>query len=283
MKHKALGKGLGALIPDKPLNASDQILLLPADKIYPSENQPRKTFHQESLNYLAESIRTKGFVIPLIVRPTGNRYELIAGERRWRAARIAGISRIPAIVKRVSNSTALIISVIENLQREDLNPIEAAEAYKRLMDEFGMTQEALGQSIGKDRSTITNALRLLKLPVEVIEKVRSGELSAGHAKALLGLKSDKQIIAFARSTISNNWSVRTLEEKIRAVTMRPPKKELPEPDPILDHTLDLLRRRFATKILLKRKKNGKGSITLEYYSEEDLIRILELLGATHSG
>jgi ParB family transcriptional regulator, chromosome partitioning protein len=284
VKHKALGKGLSALIPDKPVDPAAQIHHLPLDAILPGKSQQRRNFGEESLQQLAHSVREQGVILPVIVRPAGTKYELIAGERRLRAAKIANLPTIPAIIKRVTDSTALEIALIENLQREDLNAIESASGYKLLVDEYGLTQESLASKIGKDRATIANAIRLLKLPAEILDLIRANELSAGHAKALLALRSKNEILHFADTAITNHWSVRTLEHKIQVFLSDHSEQDSPsEPDPILDQAIDLLRRRLSTKIRVKKKKQGGGIISLEYYSDEDLIRLLELLGATDRG
>ena len=279
MKRKVLGKGLSALISERPHEGQDRIQYLNLDDIEPAPNQPRRTFDTNSITELADSIKSQGVILPVVVRPMGSKYQLIAGERRWRATERAGLKTIPAIVKQVSNEIALEIALIENLQRKDLNPLESAMGYKLLMEEYGLTQDQLSSKIGKDRATIANTIRLLKLPDPIKLMLQNELLSAGHAKALLALKSEKKQIQFADLTVKNHWSVRQLEKKIRSINEKPePQNRISEMDPIWESAIEALRNRFATKIQLKTKKNGSGCILLDYYSEEDLLRIMELLG-----
>src|SRR5512141_849365 len=216
MQKQALGKGLGALIPD--LSALDDkerkalgITEIDLDKIIPNEYQPRKLFDDEKLKELAASLREQGVIQPVIVHKAGSGYELIAGERRWRAARLAGLKTIPALVKEATKRELMEMALIENIQREDLNALEAAEAYKRLQDEFKLTQEDLAQRVGKERSTVTNSLRVLGLPKEVKQRIATGALSMGHAKALLSLERVRDQIQTAATIVSKGLSVREAE------------------------------------------------------------------------
>jgi len=280
VKRKALGKGLGALIPERPAGPENRVQMVPPGQIKPGSHQPRSVFPPERLEELAESIRSNGVIQPVVLRPIPTGYELVAGERRWRAARLAGLDRIPAIIRPLTDREAMEISMVENLQRDDLNPMDAARGYKRLMDRFGMTQEDVAQIIGKNRATIANFLRLLKLPQEAAEMLETGELTTGHAKALLSLNRDRDILRFAADTIKNEWSVRQLERMIQKhhAPIREPRPD-PLNDPNLASAIDTLRKRFATRIHCTEKRNGSGRIVLEYYNQEDLIRILELLGS----
>ena len=281
MKRKVLGKGLSALITERPIERQDRIQYLNIQDIEPAPNQPRRAFDSNALSELAESIKSQGVILPVVVRSLGSKYGLIAGERRWRAAQIAGLKTIPAIIKQVSDEAALEIALIENLQRQDLNPLEAAMGYKLLLDEYGLTQEQLSIKIGKDRATVANTIRLLKLPETIKTMLLDEQLSAGHAKALLGLKSERNQIKLAELTIQNQWSVRQLEQKIRSLNdmqKTQPKDSSLRLDPVWESAMDSLRRRFATKVQLKPKSKGGGTILLEYYSSDDLLRIMDLLG-----
>ncbi len=280
MKRKALGKGMGALIREKSTRPEARVQPIPLSQIKPSPGQPRKQFDPEKLKELAASIATCGVILPILVRPTAGGYELVAGERRFRAASIAGLTEIPAIIRNIADSEALEMTLIENLQREDLNPIEAANGYRLLQDEYRMTQDDIAARVGKKRSTVTNTLRLLKLPNEIQREIITGNLSMGHAKALLAAPHKKLMLDLAGLTIREGWSVRTLEDKIS--TLNSPKKSAetrqPVQDPILLSAVDQLRRRFATKIAIQPRRKGGGKVVLEYYSDDDLARLLEILG-----
>jgi len=278
VKRKALGKGLGALIVGRPLALEDKIQHIPIGQIKPAAHQPRKTFSTQALDEMAKSITQMGIILPVVVRPVTSGYELISGERRWRSAKIAGLEHVPVIVRNVNDSHALEMTLVENLQREDLNPIEAAFGYNLLHEEHHLTQEEIAQKVGKDRTTIANTLRLLKLPVEIQTFIKELKLTVGHAKVLLSLKSKQQIIHYAKICIRKNWSVRKLEAKIQQLNNKQQTTVTKTfSDPVMEASLDNLRRHFATKICLKPKKAGGGSIILEYYSSEDFNRIFELL------
>ncbi|MBN1551770.1 ParB/RepB/Spo0J family partition protein [bacterium] len=285
MKRKTLGKGLSALIQNRTGETTDKIHQLPITRISPAKHQPRRLFSDDTLKELSESIKSQGIILPVIVRPAGIDYELIAGERRFRAAKLAGLNTIPALIKSVSDHDALEIALIENLQRDDLTPIEMASGYKMLMEEHGLKQEEIGRIVGKDRSTITNTLRILTLPDDIKEFLQSRELSIGHAKALLSLPSDTLKRQFAIYTLKNNLSVRMLEKKIK-LFLETSSKHKPDPsatDPILEAALDRIRQKLATKIVLKRKRSGGGTLVLTFFSEDDLIRLLENLGVSERG
>lgn len=278
MQKVALGRGLGALIPD--LSALDEkdrkalgIIELELDKIIPNEYQPRKIFHDDKLKELAASIKEQGVIQPIIVHKAGGGYQLIAGERRWRASRLAGLKTVPAIVKEATKRELLEMALIENIQREDLNPLEAAEAYKRLQDEFKLTQEDLAKRVGKERSTVTNFLRILALPKEVKHELGTGGLSMGHAKALLSLERSRDQIQVAAMIVKKGLSVR--EAEAIALRMKNPAKEKKTK---VIHELksveEKLRKSLGTKVSIAAKAKG-GKIVIEYYSNDELDRILE--------
>jgi ParB family chromosome partitioning protein len=281
MQKQALGKGLGALIPDlSALDSKERKALgiheIELDKIIPNEYQPRKHFDDEKLKELAASIKEQGVIQPVIVHRSGSGYQLIAGERRWRASRIAGLKTIPALVKEATKRELIEMALIENIQREDLNPIEAAEAYKRLQDEFKLTQEDLAKRVGKERSTVTNFLRILGLPKEVKLELATGALSMGHAKALLSLERVRDQLQAATSIIKKGLSVREAEA-FAAKMKNPAKEKKTRPNPELKAVEEKLRKSLGTKVSITAKAKG-GHIVIEYYSDEELDRILEKIG-----
>jgi ParB family chromosome partitioning protein len=278
MQKVALGRGLGALIPD--LSVLDEkekkslgIIDLELDRIVPNEYQPRKVFDQEKLRELADSIKEQGVIQPIIVHKVGSNYGLIAGERRWRAARLAGLKAVPAIVKEATKRELLEMALIENIQREDLNPLEAAEAYKRLQDEFKLTQDDLAKRVGKERSTVTNFLRLLGLPKEVKQGLSSGALSMGHAKAILGLERVRDQVRAASVITKKGLSVREAEA-LASRLKDPPKEKKPRVSQELRSLEEKLKKALGTKVSIVSKSRG-GRIVIEYYSAEELDRILE--------
>jgi ParB family chromosome partitioning protein len=281
MQKQALGKGLGALIPDlstlddkgrKSLGISE----IELDKIVTNEYQPRKTFHNEGLKELAASIKEHGVIQPIIVHRIGANYGLIAGERRWRACRLAGLKTIPALIKEATKRELIEQALIENIQREDLNPLEAAEAYKRLQDEFKLTQEDLAKRVGKERSTITNFLRILGLPKEVKQNLATGALSLGHAKALLSLERVRDQIHAAAMIVKKGLSVREAEA-IANRLKTPPRKKKASKNNELKAVEAKLRKTLGTKVSIRAKAKG-GRIVIEYYSNEELDSILEKIG-----
>lgn len=268
-------------LPATPPPPGTAVLKVPLDRVFPSPLQPRKDFTEDALRELADSIREQGIVQPLIVRPSGNRYELIAGERRWRAAKLAGLTEVPIVERTATDRELLEIALIENLQRENLNPIEEALGYSLLAAQFGLTQEQIAQKVGRGRVVVANSLRLLKLSPTVQEMVRSGNLSVGHAKVLLGL-ADPGLQESAASRITKEGlTVRQLEELVARWTSPKPAKAPPPPPPQRDpHVLDVenrLRERFTTKVALKYAQ-GVGSVELRFGSDAELNRLLELLG-----
>ncbi|MDO5432812.1 ParB/RepB/Spo0J family partition protein [Eubacterium sp.] len=291
-KSRGLGKGLKALIPDESFmsidnsdadNAGKLVFFLQINKIRPNADQPRKKFNREKLEELAASIKEHGILQPLVVRPENNGYTIIAGERRWRAATMAGLKEVPVIVKDLPAKDVMELALIENVQREDLNAIEEAEAYGALMEHFNLTQGEIGIRIGKSRAAITNTMRLLNLPDKVRQEVLDDHISSGHARALLSLEDQKQMEALCEEIIDKKLSVRETERKVKLLK-NPPKEEKakPEKNPYITAVEDGLKQKFATKVKISGKKD-KGKIELEYYSTEDLNRILDLLGYENDG
>jgi ParB family chromosome partitioning protein len=267
----ALGKGLEALIPER----GEEVSYLDIDRIFPGEQQPRKAFRDDSLKELAASIKEKGVLQPVIVSRVGDgTFSLVTGERRWRAAALAGLKKIPALIKNVASKDSLEIALIENIQREDLNPIDTADAFNRLITDFKLTQEELSDKVGKDRATIANYLRLLKLPEEIKTFVYNGSLSTGHAKAILTIDGKANQIEAARKIIKKGLNVREAEILSRKAT-RPPKVKLNK-DPQLSSLEEKLIKGLGTKVRIL-NKGKRGKIEIEYYSLEELERLLEIL------
>ncbi len=267
----ALGKGLEALIPEK----GEEVIYLDIDRIFPGEQQPRKAFRDESLKELASSIKEKGVLQPVIVSRVGDgTFRLVTGERRWRAAALAGLKKMPALVRDVASKDSLEIALIENIQREDLNPIETAEAFRKLTTDFHLTQEELSDKVGKDRATIANYLRLLKLPEEIKSLIYNGSLSMGHAKAILTVEGRSHQVEAARKIIKKGLSVRETEALTKKVVK--PKKVRKTKDPQISSLEEKLIRSLGTKVRIFHK-GKKGKIEIEYYSFEELDRLLEIL------
>ncbi len=289
-KRKALGRGLDTLLPSTRPAATtpavpqgETVREIPVELIDRNPYQTRARFDEVALAELAASIKTSGVVQPIMVRPQANgRYQLIAGERRWLASQRAGKKTIPAIAKQVSNEQAMEITIIENLQREDLNAMEQARAYERLGKEFGLTQEQMAQRTGKDRSSVSNFLRLLKLPNEVQQMVESDKLSFGHAKALMGLDSPEAILKLAQRAAQMSMSVRQVEGSVYNLMHPPEKTAAPERrvDPNVREAERELQRALGVKVLIT-DKNGRGKIQIEYKTLEDFDRVLDALGVKH--
>jgi ParB family chromosome partitioning protein len=277
--RQALGKGLGALIPEKPspeLEGKKVFRFCGIEEIQPNPFQPRKSFDDEQLQELVGSIREKGILQPLIVRRKGESYELIAGERRWRAAQKAGIKEVPILIRDVFESEILELSLIENIQRENLNPVEEAEAFKGLMDHFHLTQEEVSRKVGKDRTTIANAIRLLKLPPEIRQSLVDGAISMGHARAFLSLDGllEKQKLAF-KKVLAANLSVRQTESLVKQIHSKAHpggSKNNQEWNAIVEE----LQRVLGTKVRIVGKRK-RGRIEIEFYSQDELDRIIDLL------
>jgi ParB family chromosome partitioning protein len=290
-KRKALGRGLAALLPGAPSPMGASPPPIPAaaraqgeglrnvaiEEVHPSPSQPRKTFDDVSLGELAESIRTQGIIQPLVVRlRDGGGYELVAGERRWRAAQRAGLHAVPVVVREIAEARAFEMALVENLQREDLNPIEEAEGYQRLVTEFGYTQESLAARVGKDRSTVANALRLLRLPAAVRALVIGARLGMGHARALLGLDSDDAIDRLARQTVSRGLSVRQVEALVRRERTRAetPPAPVGRPSPAARDLTERLQRALGTRVRLVESGAGRGHLEIHYHSLDELDAVL---------
>jgi ParB family chromosome partitioning protein len=284
MARKVLGRGLGALLSaEGTATATEDPNTISIDLIDPSPFQPRGLFDEAKLDELAQSISANGVVQPLIVRPKQERFELIAGERRWRAAQRAGLTRVPAIVRNVSDDRVLELALIENIQREDLNAIEEARAYKKLIDTVGLTQEVVAERVGRDRSYVTNYLRLLRLPEDLQELVQTGRLTTGHARTLLGLPDVAAQRRLARKVIEHDWSVRATEQAVRQLTetKRSVASKLAKTqahDPNVRAAETRLRRHFGTQVrIVQATGSAAGKIELEYYNQGDLDRIYALL------
>jgi len=280
MNRKALGRGLGALLSsDRTIDLGSEPSEVDLDSIVPGPMQPRTHFDEASLQSLADSIRSHGIVQPLLVRRRGDGFELIAGERRWRAARLAGITRVPVVVKEVPDESLLEIALIENIQRENLNPIEEALAYKKLIETVGLTQEALASRVGRDRSYITNYLRLLRLPDDLQQLVKEGRLSTGHARTLLALSHADLQRRLARQIIDHGLSVRATEQLVHKATEEKPKTSRgPQVvDPNVRAAETKLRRALGTQVKILQAENGKGKIEINFFDARDLDRIYNLL------
>jgi ParB family chromosome partitioning protein len=280
-KRMALGKGLGALLPEFEQGELKTLLYCGIEEIVPNRSQPRKHFDESRLQELAESIKEKGILEPLIVRRIEQGYELIVGERRWRAAQRAGLKEVPVLVKEAEGREALELSLIENLQRENLNPIEEAEAFKRLTEEFNVSQGDLATRLGKDRTTITNTLRLLKLPLEVRNQLLQNRITSGHARAILSLETKEKQKELCSRIIQKGLSVREAEAIAKRWSEKPKKKgpsdrRREELGSQMNSLQDSLRQYLGTKVRIT--PNGKrGKIEIEYYSNEDLERIIETI------
>ena len=283
MTRKALGRGLGALLSaDRPITLADESYEVDLNLIDPSPLQPRTYFDQSSLDQLAQSIEAHGVVQPVVLRRKQDRYELVAGERRWRAAKIAGLDRIPAVVREIDDKDLLELALIENIQREDLNPIEEAQAYRKLIETVGLTQESLATRVGRDRSYITNYLRLLRLPDDIQRLVAEGKLSTGHARTLLGLVGVDEQRRAARRVLDRGLSVRETEALVRRLTEGGSEKKARtrtlSDDPNVRAAEAKLRRRFSTQVRILNDANGNGgTIELAFYTTADLERVFDLL------
>jgi len=298
--HRALGKGLHALLPARgatqgaataAIVAADsgpsiKYFAAPIGQVRSNPNQPRKEFDEPAMLELAQSIEREGIIEPLIVRRTApTEYQIIAGERRWRAASMAGLQEVPVIVREADDQKVLELAIVENIQREDLNPIELAAAFERMAAELSLSHEEIGQKTGKDRATVTNSIRLLQLPVQVQQLVSSRKLTPGHARALLKLPTEKAQRDLAERCVSEGWSVRQIEE-----FTKPPKEAgdeivartaAPKPqDPNIRAAIGELERALGTRVRIMEKSRGKGLIEVEYYSDEDLDRIYSLIVGT---
>ena len=304
-KKSALGKGLSALLPEQPAAPADggsrtrlynfeerrrlagRVADLDVEAIRPNPYQPRKDFDEAALDELAASIAQLGIIQPLTVRALGDgRYELISGERRLRASRRAGLKRVPAYIREADTEAMLEMAIVENVQREDLNPVEVALGYQRLMEEVGLTQEQVAEKVGKGRSTVANVLRLLKLPPRVLASLREGTLSSGHARTLVSIEDESELLALHRQTIDEGLSVREVERRARALRDGPapaarktdpaPAPPLPDRDRLQVEAMEArLRDRVATQVSVRHKPDGTGTIEIAYYSVDDLERVID--------
>jgi len=281
MERKALGKGLGALIPEKAVDSAvhrEEIIYVQFGQIKPNPFQPREDFDPQSIEELAQSIKEKGVIQPLLVRRRGDNYELIAGERRLRAANSLGLKEIPIIVRDVSDQDSLELALIENIQREGLNPIEEAHAYQHLIDKFQVTQEKISEVLGKARVSVTNTLRLLKLPHEIQEEMKKGRISFAHGRALLEIEDANHQRRLTQDVISKGLSVRELENLIKSNRPKSIKRSIGQGqrEPIVAVMEEQLQHALATKVrIIKRKK--RGHVNIEFYSQEDLQRIVNVI------
>jgi len=289
---RRLGRGLEALlgpVSKEQAEKEGSLRELPVTAIRPNPFQPRKRVDEEPLKELVASIDASGLLQPVLVRSKGNGYELIAGERRWRAVQRLGWTRIPAVVRDVDDRTLLTLALIENLQRDNLSPIDEALGYQRLQEEFGVAQAEVARLVGRDRSTVANLLRLLALPGEVRDLVDHDALSAGHARALLGLTDTKLMVRLARTAVAEGWSVREMEARVRQgpAAARRPKAHRADPGPVsseVQRVEEALRKRLGTDVRVTQRRKGRGIVSLSYYSNDDLARLLELiLGAPFEG
>ena len=279
VKKGGLGRGLESLFEDAARDVGGPVSTLPLREIEPDKDQPRKDFDEQALSELADSISRHGLLQPIAVRATaGGAYKIIAGERRWRAARLAGLSEVPVVIKDVTDAEAMELALIENLQREDLDPVEEAMGYRQLMDKCELTQEQAAQKIGKSRSAVANSLRLLNLPEEVLAFLKEGKLSAGHAKVLLGLPDTALMKQAAETVVGQNLNVRQTEALCKKLA-KPQKPPKPQPlRPALAGEVECALREVLGSEVKVDYKNGQGSLTVHFYSDEQLSAFANLLG-----
>ncbi len=286
--RQALGKGLNSLLPARLRQTQAEsaqpvhpITELPVSIIKPNPFQPRRQFREDALEELAQSIRVNGIIQPISVRKAGDEYQIIAGERRWRAAQLAALTVVPVVVQELADEKLLEVALIENIQREDLNPIELAEAFERMVTELRLSHEEIGRRTGKDRVTVTNTIRLLQLQPEVQQIVASGKISAGHARALIGIKDPDRQKNIAYSVIAEGWTVRQIEKTIKDIAQgtadRPDKPPAPPVDPNVRAAIDEMQQALGTRVRIIEKGKGKGHIEIEYYSSDDLDRIYGMI------
>ena len=282
MNRKALGKGIEALIPDfdedlkgEDFNGSLNLLI---DEVFPNRLQPRKNFDDEKFNELERSIREHGVLQPIIVQKSVNGYELIVGERRWRASKKAGLKKIPAVIREVTDLESLELALIENLNRQDLNPIEEADGYERLAKDFGLTQEKIAKRMGKSRESVANIMRLLKLPRQVQQDMISGRLTMGHGRALLGLKSEQEILFLRKKIVAQSLNVRETEIQVNLLKHKseePKRSEKINKDIFIRNLQIELERKLGTKVEIATNQKG-GKVVIKYYSNDDLERIIKM-------
>lgn len=277
-KRPALGRGLSALIPDVPATPvpSERALEVDVDLLRPNRDQPRTAIDESKIDELARSIKSNGIIQPIVVRKDDRGYEIIAGERRWRASQRAGLLKVPVVVRDIPEERLLAAALIENIQREDLNPIEEAQAYRRLVDEHHLTQDQIADAVGKDRSSVANYLRLLKLPTEVRSNLSAGALSMGHARALLGLSDEGEQLRVAREVVAKNLSVRETETIVKKGTQPAPAREENHQDVHTRAAEEKLRFAMGTRVRIVRKGKG-GRIEIDFQNEDELQRLYEQL------
>ena len=281
-KLGGLGKGLDAIFIENDTNDSNNNVFLKISDIEPNRDQPRKDFNEEALRELADSIATHGVLQPLLVRPlAGGGYQLVAGERRWRASRMAGLSEVPVVIREMTDSEMTQIALIENLQREDLNSVEEALGYKSLMDAYNLTQDEVAKAVGKSRPAVANVMRLLNLPEEIQDMLKEGEISAGHARALLGIVDKETMIKIAKSIASQDLTVRDVERLAKKQSSdKKPKaeKQHQKRAPIYDEVELSLNEHLSRRVKVMNDKENNGTLQIEFYSEDDLVQLAKLLG-----
>ena len=280
-KKRGLGRGLDALFDSVPVEETTEdkveegVTYVDIDEIRPNENQPRRVFDEDKLNELAASIKEHGIIQPIVLRKEGDGYVIVAGERRYRAARKAGLKKVPSVIRELTEDQNLLIAIIENMQREDLNPIEEAEGLNRMIDVYGLTQDAVSKSVGKSRPYITNSLRLLKLPEEVRDMTERGFITAGHARAIAGIDDEERQIAIAKKASDEGLSVREVE-RLANQTGTKTRRKPAEKSPDLVRVEAELKEKLGTKVNISRSPK-RGKIEIEYYSKEELDRLIETL------
>lgn len=277
-KKGGLGTGLDALFQDNsPIESEKSIITLSVNEVEPNREQPRKKFDEKALSELSKSIEKNGVIQPVLVRPSaGGAYQIVAGERRWRAARMAGLAEIPVVIREMSDEDAAVFALIENLQREDLNPVEEAEGIRSLIEEFGMTQEEAADRVGKSRTAVTNTLRLLKLPQNILSMVSNGSITAGHARALISLEDEGEMLRIANAVIDNGLTVRDVEKTVKAAlagNAAKPKKTEKKRDKYYDEVELSLTHTLGRKVRIYLSKGGKGTLEFEFYGKEDLKKL----------
>lgn len=277
-KKGGLGTGLDALFQDNsPIESEKSILTLSVNEVEPNREQPRKEFDEKALSELSKSIGKNGVIQPILVRPVAeSAYQIVAGERRWRAARMAGLTEIPVVIREMSDEDAAVFALIENLQREDLNPVEEAEGLRSLIEEFGMTQDAAADRVGKSRTAVTNTLRLLKLPENILSMVAKGKITAGHARALISLSDEGEMLRIANAVIDNNLTVREVEKTVKTAlagkTAKPQKCEKKR-DKFYDEVELALTQALGRNVKIYLSKGGKGTLEFEFFGKEDLTQL----------
>lgn len=277
-KKGGLGTGLDALFQDNsPIESEKSIITLSINEVEPNREQPRKEFNESALSELSKSIEKNGVIQPILVRPkAGGSYQIVAGERRWRAARMAGLTEIPVVIREMSDEEAAVFALIENLQREDLNPVEEAEGIRSLIEEFGMTQEEAADRVGKSRTAVTNTLRLLKLPENILSMVAKGKITAGHARALISLEDEGRMLKIANAVIDNNLTVREVEKMVKtelAGEKASPKKREKKRDNYYDEVELALTQTLGRQVKIYLSKGGKGTLEFEFFGKEDLNKL----------